>query len=683
MHRKRFAILSAIVALFTVVSTAGIGNAHGEFAKRRAGADGIINSKKEVYQHSHQHGPSSGHLNPVQENVDLIGKKRLTNRPDKVSDVAVLGNFAYLGEWAGGLTTGACRGGIYVVDISNPSKPQKVDFLPSHAGTYATEGVQALHVETSTFTGDLLVVSNEACRPNGIGGITLWDVTDPLNAVKLSEHGGDYTNGDIDSTDLDPVAHEAHSAMAWQAGDNIYLVAIDNNEGLDLDFFDITDPTDPVILSETGLEEWPTVNVNAFGDFPTSHDFDVRFFGGHWYVLVSYWDAGWVLLNVDDPADPQLIDDTEYPACDQFIGAPGSDVDPRSCPPEGNGHQAEWNQAGNLFLGTDEDSSSFRLLPIEVTEQTTGAGTASPQPAVGTEYSGGEFGWTVPIASLDDDGILNGPVVFGGYGCDESTAIPDASVLDPFMSGDPKEEKIVVLQRGPVSDSGEAYEACFFSIKIEKAQDAGYDAAIITNHHVGSAFGDEPDSFFCGGQGHVFTITANGLCSGHKFQHELFGSTPNYGTNSTSPGYPEADMNAAIGLVGPKIETSSFFDGFGYVSLYEINNTTGATNLVDTLAIEEQIDEDFAFGKGDLTVHEVATGVGPDAGLAYFSWYSGGFRVARFDETGIEEVGAFIDKGGNDLWGVQLTDKFTADGRRIIALSDRDFGLYLLAYTGP
>jgi hypothetical protein len=677
--RRRSVFLSLGVALAMTMFLPGIGNTHGE---HRGGSDGAVDTKKEVYAESQQHGPSSDHLPAVNENVDVIGKRRLINRSDKISDVAVLGNYAYLGEWSGGLTTAACRGGVFVVDISNPSNPQKVNFLPSHRGTYATEGVQALTInkgEPDEY--DLLVVSNEACRPNGIGGLTLWDVTDPLNPVKLSEHGGDYTNGDIDSTDTDPVAHEAHSAMAWQAGDNVYAVAIDNNEGLDVDFFDITDPTDPQILSETGLEEWPTVNVNAFGNFPTAHDFDVRFFDGHWYILVSYWDAGWVLLNVDNPANPVVIDDTEYPACDQYIGVPGSDVDPRSCPPEGNGHQAEWNRAGNLFIGTDEDSSPYRLLPIEVTEQTTGPGTATPQPPVGTQYEGGEFGWTVPIASLSD-GVVNGPLAFGGYGCDESAAIPDASVLDPFMSGDPNEERIIVLQRGPVSDPGDPYEGCFFSVKIENAQDAGYDAVIIANHHVGSAFGAEPDSFFCGGQGHVFTITAHGLCSGHRAMHELFGSTPNYGTDSDNPGYPEADMNNAIGLVGPKVETSSFFDGFGYVSLYQIDNSTGATSLVDTLALDEQIDEDFAIGKGDLTVHEVATGRGPDAGLAYFSWYSGGFRVAEFDGSGITEVAAFIDRGGNDMWGVQLTRKFTADGNRIVALSDLDFGLYLLAYDG-
>jgi hypothetical protein len=671
-------MVAAFVASSLVGSGAGAHSGKGD--PQQARKEAVKQAREEFYkQHHSQHGPTTGHLPAVNQNVGLIGKKRLTNREDKVSDVAVLGDYAYVGEWAGGLVTPACRGGIFVTDISNPASPQKVNFLPSHAGTYATEGVQALEVaDTGFFSGDLLVVSNEACTNKGIGGITLWDISDPLNAVKLSEDGGDYTNGDENSTNLDPVAHESHSAMAWQEADgDLYLIAIDNEEGLDVDFFDITDPRNPVLLSETGLEEWPGVLVDAFGKFPTAHDFDVRFIGGQWLAMISYWDAGWVLLNVDDPANPVLIDDFDYPECDAYAGV--EDVDPRSCPPEGNAHQGEWNEAGNLFIGTDEDSSSFRLLPIEVTEQTMGDGTASPQPAVGTQYEGGEFGWTVPVATLSPDGVLNGPVAYGGYGCDESTPIPPATVLDPFMSGDPNEEKIVVLQRGPVSDPGDPYEACFFSIKIENAQDAGYDAAIIANHHVGSAFGDQPDAFFCGGQGHVFTITARGLCSGHRSLHEMFGSPPNYGTDSNNPGYPEADLNSAIGLVGPKIETSSFFDGFGYSWLFD---ATPPFTIRDTVAMAEQLQVENATGKGDLTVHEVAIGRGPDADLAYYSWYSGGFRVARFDTDSIDEVGKFIDQGGNDLWGVQLTDKFV-DGRRVVALSDRDYGLYLLTYTGP
>jgi hypothetical protein len=649
-----------LVAFAVAVTVAGPGfaGAPPERDKHDRFADTTRDSDEEIYGHySHQHGPSSGHLPPTQENVAVVGKAKLTERADKISDVGVLGDFAYLGEWAGGLVTPACRGGVHVVDISNPADPEKVGFLPSHRGTYVTEGVQALQLDTPAFTGDLLILSNEACTANGIGGLTLWDVTDPLNAVKLSEHGGDYTNGPFTDPDsVDPVAHESHSAMAWQAGDNAYAIAIDNEEDPnDIDFFDITDPRNPELIAETGIGDWPSVTVNAFGNFPTSHDFDVRFIDGHWLAMVSYWDAGWVLLNVDDPSNPTLIDDFDYGPCEAHL--------PDVCPPEGEAHQGEWNEEGTLFIGTDEDLAPFRLI-----FQVVGG------PAAG-EYTAEEFSWTIPISTLSDQRV-NGPVVFGGYGCPgDRGSIPPASVLDPVTA--PGEDQIIVFERGPVDDPNNPGEACFFSEKVESAQLAGYDAVLVANHHTGAGAGAQPDATLCGSQGHTFTVTIPGLCVGHRLMHLLFDRTPDY----TVP-YPvgdPGDLEPNIGDIGNgKIDATAFFSGWGYSRLLDADTLTE----IDQFWIDEAADPAFAVGFGDVDVHEVATGLGADADLAYFAHYSGGIRVTRFDDTSIEEVGRFIDQGGNDFWGVQLTDKFVG-GDRVVAYSDRDYGLYLARYTGP
>jgi hypothetical protein len=90
-----------------------------------------------------------------------------------------------------------------------------------------------------------------------------------------------------------------------------------------------------------------------------------------------------------------------------------------------------------------------------------------------------------------------------------------------------------------------------------------------------------------------------------------------------------------------------------------------------------------------MSVHEVEVPRGDpneggsnadDGNLAYFSWYNAGFRVAQYDATGIEEVGHFIDEGGNDFWGVALAED--QNGDRIVLGSDRDFGLYIFRFTG-
>lgn len=51
-----------------------------------------------------------------------------------------------------------------------------------------------------------------------------------------------------------------------------------------------------------------------------------------------------------------------------------------------------------------------------------------------------------------------------------------------------------------------------------------------------------------------------------------------------------------------------------------------------------------------------------------------------FGGQGLRETGRFIDKGWQQLLGVE---QVASKGERLIALSDRDYGLYHFKYTGP
>jgi hypothetical protein len=605
----------------------------------------------------HQHGPSTGHLPGSSANVELVGKLRLTSFEGDISDVSALQTedgrwFAYVGDWSAHCPTG----GVHVVDITDPATPRRAGFLNSGGFGYVTEGVQALHIETSEFVGDILVISNEWCRFSGNprnmpGGITIWNITEPTEPKQLVRGFGDF---DVHGNR----ANEAHSAIAWDAGDgNAYVAVIDNEELENVDIFDITDPGNPVLLAETRL---PGVNVNGYGQLKTSHDYDVlQFPDDSWHLMVSDWDAGWIDVDVTDPANPVIVGDFDYAECDQIVAT--------ACPPEGNAHQGEWNGDGTLFLGTDEDFSPFRT-PITVLDG----------PLAGEKIDAGEFGFTKQVATFPDEKV-NGPVIFGGYGC-LGDPVPPVSNLGPLGAD---EESIIMFQRGPVNDPNDPRGACFFSDKVRSGEEAGYDVVIIANHHNGAQGGETPASFVCGGQGSPVLGTAAGLCVGHEFMHEAFGRTPDY----TVP-YPvddSGDLEPDIGDLGPRIEAESEFDGWGYVRL--IDSTT--MTEIDQLAIPETADPAFASGFGDLTVHEVEVprgdpnegGPAPDDGvLAYFSWYSAGFRVASFDATGIQEVGHYIDPAGNNFWGVALAKD--QNGDRIVLASDRDFGLFIFRYTG-
>ena len=103
---------------------------------------------------------------------------------------------------------------------------------------------------------------------------------------------------------------------------------------------------------------------------------------------------------------------------------------------------------------------------------------------------------------------------------------------------------------------------------------------------------------------------------------------------------------------------------------------TGSATQIDTYAIPESQDPAYASGFGDLSVHEVA--IDPEEPLAYLSYYAGGFRVLEYGTGGLTEVGAFIDEGGNNFWGVEVYER---GGETYVLASDRDFGLYVFQYT--
>ncbi|MEX2458552.1 MAG: PA domain-containing protein [Actinomycetota bacterium] len=610
---------------------------------------------------SHElHGGPRGHMPAVEQNVKRVGSLKLAGAPSDISDVSALMDnsgfplrskdgrmYAYVGDWLADCTDG----GIHIADVTDPARPVKVGFLDGPGKTYATEGIQALRVSSPSFTGDLLLWSHEWCASfaQSEGGFSLWDVTNPRRPRRLSIFGDD----DVFGTEF----NESHSIIGWDAGDKLYAAAIDNVELEDVDIFDITNPSAPRQIADFGFLDIPGLSVEGYGEEATSHDFDVvQLPGGRWILTISYWDVGWVSMDLTNPSRPRVYDESDYSECDPVYGPP-------ACPPEGNGHQSEWNDTRTLFFGTDEDQVGSRT-PITIVSG----------PGAGESIDAGQFAWTVPVSTLPD-GTLNGPIVYGGYGCpDDRGSIPPASVVGPLGPG---EEAIIVFQRGPVSDPNNPGAACLFSEKVESAQLAGYDGVIVANHHAGAQGGATPDSFLCGSMGHDFDVQIPGLCVGHRFLHVAFGYPPDY----TLP-YPSGDpgdVEPDVGDLGGEISATSVFDGWGYARVLNRDHEE-----IGQWSLPEQADPQFETGFGDLSIHEVE--VDPDPrydGLVYAAWYSLGFRVGRYEDTGgdTQTVGSHISQGGNELWGVALG--LDQNDERVVYTSDRHFGLVIYRYTGP
>ena len=582
--------------------------------------DGVLDSGKETHNHdSQQHGEEEGHLPASSANVTKISNLDLfadEEEPGRIADVSAYGNYAYLTAF---WEPECDRGGVYVVDISDPAEPSLVTLIPSHRGTFSGEGSQVIHLETASFSGEVLAYQNEICpgETKGVGGITLVDVTDPTKPKKLVEGFGDFSvNGKAQTK-----SNETHSVRMWTDGDKAYAVLVDDLEATDVDILDITNPSKPVLVSETSLvEESAQPLGEVHGDAVFLHDMVVKEIDGVQTMLLSYWDGGYVKLNVDDPANPVFIADTDFEAIDPVR----AEVAGESITPEGNGHQAEFTNDNEFFIATDEDFDPYRV-------------TATMED--GTEFTAVQ-GSDVP--AIDPDTSLAGGTRYLGLACDAGSVPPaDATAT------------VAVIERG----------VCDFVVKVQNAQAAGYEGVIVFNRTGVDGCEALVSMLVEADIPAVFVSRTDGF-------RIVTGGVPADYTCDDAGG---TAVPTAVGEEGQDVDIKALFDGWGYVHLYDTDTMTD----VDQYYVPESQDPAYASGFGDLSVHEVATD--PDENLAYISYYAAGFRVVSYGPEGLTEVGHFIDEGGNNFWGVEVHEH--PNGQKYVLASDRDSGLYIFQYA--
>jgi hypothetical protein len=631
--KRRIAARAAIAAAGALAVAAGSAGAHpGDLYTD----DGFLNSALEehqVYGHGAE-GSVPGRMElpsgPREEGLKLIGKT--VNTPEfgelgRVADVSAKGHFAYLTMF---YEPQCGRGGVQIVDISDPSKPEKRGFIPSHVDTYSGEGSQVVRMDSPSFKGDLLVYQNEWCpqTTNGVGGISLVDVSNPDQPKKLVEGAGDFTkksgaqSGGVPQTK----ANQTHSAFAWksQGDDRWYVVLVDDLEEPDVDILDITNPSRPFKVAEWNLDSTAQTGPNRpHGDAVFSHDMVVKKIGEKDVMLMSYWDGGYVKLDVTDPTvtDPKIMADTDFLPED-----PANEI---QITPEGNAHQAEFTRDNQFFFATDEDFNPFRVQ-AKIT-----AG-----PYAGTDFTAIQGSDAKPI---DDTTSVVGDTHFVGLGC---SAIPAAGAA-----------KIAVIERG----------VCDFQVKIDLAKAAGYTSVIVFNRTGVDG---------CETLINMLAVTdIPAIFVSRKDGFRILGaSLDGYTCDSTAAATGTAAPSAP--RAGQPVSIASVFDGWGYTHMYKTKaNDEKKLEQVDFYSPPENQDPDLASDFGDLTVHEVATD--PDENLVYISHYALGMRVLSYDKNGLEEVGAFVEKGGSNYWGVEV---HKMGGKKYILGSDRDRGLRIFQY---
>lgn len=514
--------------------------------------------------------------------------------------------------------------GVYIVDISDVRNPVRAGFVPSPPGTRVSD-VQVRSVSTDSFNGDVLAYSIEFCGrrtdaplPSSIAGIVLYDVTDPLAPRRLAP---DFSLG-----------FEAHNLFLYEQGRRAFVLMVRDESPRDFNIIEITDPSSPVRVSARGGVDWfrPGAQL-ALGAVPVSFLHDVwvstypashpnASYAGKTVAYLSYWDAGLVLLDITDPANPVFLGDSDYLDPDPLTGQPA----------EGNSHAAVPTEDGNLVFMGDEDFISSRL------EFRVGSGDFAGA------YRALEAGFT-PRISQRPDQALAGQTVFVGQAC----RLED--IPRPQQRASPDSNLIALIERG----------GCPFEDKIASAAAAGYDAAIVFNQ--AEVTDDLVTMAGTAGKGTIPAVFVQ-----RRTAFAIMGLPPDA---PAGMGLPPA------GTVGQRISIGLGFDGWGYGRILDVRDP-GRIAEVGRFATPEVLQKPAP--PGVHSIHNVVV----KGRRAYISWYADGIVVVDFsDPANPRQVARFVDaERGSDFWGVFLYEH--PDGNTYILGSDRSTGLWIFQDPG-
>jgi hypothetical protein len=444
------------------------------------------------------------------KNLALRGRgKRLASQA--TTDVWTHDGFSYTGTFNSpcGGTEGA---GVWVWNVKNPTRPRFVDVIESEPGSRSND------VKVATMnSGEILVHSNETCGAGGLGGFEVYDVDDPRNPVHLATQRIHEPNETL-RTVFGGVNRGVHNLYLFTQGSRDYVALATHGNAWfgSTQIFEITDPENPEFVSAWGPEllceedfcsddpynetdqntlvahinEWifGTGRTPGFGasTIRSVHDITVTDDGNLMYAAA--WDSGLVLLDISDPASPEVVSI----ALDPENGSLDGEVNSHSVWPsedgsivvEGEEDFAAWvtvQPPGNLTFGTGDPPAPLAGTAIATSagddlegSQTGNAGTVDADslevtsgPLAGTTYPAIELAGDQP--KFGDIGPVSGDIVWIGRACSATEDMPADQILNADQIAD---GGIAVVRRG----------ACTFREKNFNAAAAGADAVVIANN---------------------------------------------------------------------------------------------------------------------------------------------------------------------------------------------------------
>ena len=414
----------------------------------------------------------------------------------------------------------------------------------------------------------------------------------------------------------------------WDAGDHAYLVTVDNLEGPDVDIFDISDPAHPVKVGGVqpgrafaGIIPEP---VNGHGRVVPPRR-DRRGDRRRQVMSVSYWDGGYVMLDVTDPANATYIADSDFAAVDRRLSRRGRPSCRRATPTRPSSPSTT-----SYLITADEDFNPYTAaaqnsMTARPSSRDAGIDSRRSSPARSSRARQSSSGGPVP-ATRAVRGRLVGT-------------------------------QIAVVERGRVHLYREGAASRRRRLRGHPRLEPD------RRRRLQEALGMRVEG--------TTRLRLRGRMTGFALLRR-----GRYNEAACVAGNAGAQAPIALGTLGDTVARVVLRRlGLRPPVRERRGQAPGARHLRHSRGPRPGLRQGF----GDLSVHEVAMSQWMPTGR-YLSYYSGGFRVMKSWATEIVEVGHFIAAGGNNFWGVQV---FEHDGVEYVLASDRDYGLYIFKYTGP
>jgi hypothetical protein len=292
-------------------------------------------------------------------NMEAVGQNDLGGRGFN-ADVWAYKQHAYIGhwgftDWATGNTRFCPEGansGVAVVDARNSANPVRVATLQNPAGTSA-EDVVVYTARYGPLAGqDIAAAGLQVCGGSRFDtsfkrGLMLWNVTNPASPVEL---------GFVDTGCCTRGLHEFEVQHRADLGRTFAYASVPTSEYPedagpspsgrrdqlgrgDFRLIDITDPRSPWEVSNWGVIHngvTPAAGQGCDPDGIYGHSAEPSADGK--LVFLSWWDSGFIAVNVTNPANPVFKGRTVYPAN-----------------ADGDAHSSNYDEGRRLLFTADED----------------------------------------------------------------------------------------------------------------------------------------------------------------------------------------------------------------------------------------------------------------------------------------------------------------------------------------